>query len=538
MRVFSRKTVSEAKAREIAGKPQQVGNWVYGGRLGNRGRNTNDGWIYRGSGFMQLTGRENFRKRGSEVRLPLEEKPSLARQAKEGLMAATAYWSARRINRPADDGDLRRVRILVNGPAAHGLDAARIWLPKAKRVFRVAGGSATEMAGGESEATEAAAEALAAAGALESMGFMPQGATEAGAPTEESFAEGLRAYQKSRDLPESGVLDEETFYSLTDPTEWRQEESDYQPEPVDDPDGSVAHDLQAKAPTESAALPELPPSEGDGAMVPEQEQALTQDEVATLGESTETVAVYEMERGRSDPETGSFIPFSVIPPDDRVVVMNTTAFPNRAIVQINFSAPGSSSRFLCTGAMISDNMVLTAGHCVHKGTRFGDWYTNYEVFPGRNTDRKPFGRCGVTKLFALRGWVDATSSDEARYYDLGALKLDCSVGTRTGHFGVRVLADDELDQPAKVQGYAGDKAPAGRQWLSEDHIRVLQELKGFYQADTFGGTSGSPVFRGDTAEIIGVHTNGLHDGAPWDENNAFTRITPMRLREIASWMKQ
>ena len=120
MRVFSRRTVSEADARRIAGKPREVANWVYGARLGNRGRNTNDGWDFRGSGFIQLTGRDNFTRRGADIGLPLADNPEMVRQAKEGLTAAIAYWQATGINAAADANDRMKVRKLVNGPAAAG----------------------------------------------------------------------------------------------------------------------------------------------------------------------------------------------------------------------------------------------------------------------------------------------------------------------------------------------------------------------------------------------------------------------------------
>ena len=62
LKIFG-KRVTPAQAAILAGDRVATANWVYGARLGNRGRNTNDGWNYRGSGFIQLTGRFNFQKR-------------------------------------------------------------------------------------------------------------------------------------------------------------------------------------------------------------------------------------------------------------------------------------------------------------------------------------------------------------------------------------------------------------------------------------------------------------------------------------------
>jgi putative chitinase len=128
---------------------------------------------------------------------------------------------------------------------------------------------------------------------------------------------------------------------------------------------------------------------------------------------------------------------------------------------------------------------------------------------------------------------------ENRNYDLGALKLDCEIGNLTGWVGVRALADSEIGLKTSVHGYAADLAPPGRQWISEDEIRALWEFKGFYQNDTYGGTSGSPVFAtGTNNMMIGVHTNGLHGKEePWASHNAFTRITPARLEVIREWIR-
>jgi putative chitinase len=59
LRVFPKyfKTIEEATA--FHRKPQLIANRVYGGRMGNT--DPNHGWLYRGRGAVQLTGRSNYK---------------------------------------------------------------------------------------------------------------------------------------------------------------------------------------------------------------------------------------------------------------------------------------------------------------------------------------------------------------------------------------------------------------------------------------------------------------------------------------------
>lgn len=55
-----------------------------------------DGWKYKGRGFIQLTGRENYRRAGKVLGLPLEEQPELAESpAIAAQIAVRYYWKYR-----------------------------------------------------------------------------------------------------------------------------------------------------------------------------------------------------------------------------------------------------------------------------------------------------------------------------------------------------------------------------------------------------------------------------------------------------------
>ena len=44
-----------------ARRPEMIANLVYESRMGNGNRNTGDGWRFRGRGYLQLTGRVNYK---------------------------------------------------------------------------------------------------------------------------------------------------------------------------------------------------------------------------------------------------------------------------------------------------------------------------------------------------------------------------------------------------------------------------------------------------------------------------------------------
>lgn len=92
--------------------PEALANKVYGGRTGNTA--LGDGWRYRGSGLIQVTGKNNYAALQAATGVPVLDQPELLRQATpEALRVVIAWWEG---NVPdAIMGDVRKVTRAVNG---------------------------------------------------------------------------------------------------------------------------------------------------------------------------------------------------------------------------------------------------------------------------------------------------------------------------------------------------------------------------------------------------------------------------------------
>lgn len=101
-------------ARPYAHKPQALAEKVYGNRkeLGNY--KPGDGWLYRGSGLIQITGRANFEFVERQTGLPVVTYPELLRRVSDtNLKVAVAWWEGKVPD--AAIGQPEKVRKAVNG---------------------------------------------------------------------------------------------------------------------------------------------------------------------------------------------------------------------------------------------------------------------------------------------------------------------------------------------------------------------------------------------------------------------------------------
>jgi putative chitinase len=106
----------------------------YEGRADLGNIRTGDGFLYRGRGIFELTGRANYADEGKRLALPLETEPDLAADPNISVRIACDYWMRHSINQPADADNAVLVTRLING-GVNGLQSREAYLAKAKEVL-------------------------------------------------------------------------------------------------------------------------------------------------------------------------------------------------------------------------------------------------------------------------------------------------------------------------------------------------------------------------------------------------------------------
>jgi predicted chitinase len=134
--VFPKRFPTEESTRGYLRNPEALANHVYAGRNGND--RDGDGWLYRGSGLIQLTGRGNFRAVGDLVGIDLEASPEFVREAGQALQVALGYWRIRNISTVAIDASENAIIDVTRkiNPALAGLEARKTFFRKAYNAFR------------------------------------------------------------------------------------------------------------------------------------------------------------------------------------------------------------------------------------------------------------------------------------------------------------------------------------------------------------------------------------------------------------------
>ncbi len=104
--------LSESYARN----PQKIASKVYGGRMGNGPESTGEGFKFRGRGYIQLTGKDNYTAFGKAINEDVISNPDLV-STKYPLLSAAWFFSKNCLKRCVDatDATVTSVTKCVNG---------------------------------------------------------------------------------------------------------------------------------------------------------------------------------------------------------------------------------------------------------------------------------------------------------------------------------------------------------------------------------------------------------------------------------------
>jgi putative chitinase len=107
-------TLAEGYARQ----PEKIASKVYGNRMGNGNEASKEGWKYRGRGYIQLTGKDNYKAFDATVDDDILNNPDLV-ATKYPLMSAAWFFERGKIwavcDKGSDKSTVTSVTMKVNG---------------------------------------------------------------------------------------------------------------------------------------------------------------------------------------------------------------------------------------------------------------------------------------------------------------------------------------------------------------------------------------------------------------------------------------
>ena len=201
LQIWPRRFPSLADAAPYARNAQKLAEFVYGGRRDLGNKVPGDGWLFRGRGYIQLTGRITYAEVGAIAGLDLENQPDLVASPDHALHVACAFWDWKGLNKVCDTGDFEAVTRRVSG-GLHGLQDRRAWLDKVQRLL------AEPLAPDDQPP---AAMALAVQRALQARGYTEIGAADGDIGPRSIAA--IARFRLAQGLP-AGLIDKKLLKAL------------------------------------------------------------------------------------------------------------------------------------------------------------------------------------------------------------------------------------------------------------------------------------------------------------------------------------
>jgi putative chitinase len=124
LKIFPKYFKDKATADLYARKPEKIANRVYANRMGNGDEASGDGYKFRGRGYIQLTGKDNYKAFSDFIGEDCVANPDLV-ATKYPLASAAFFFQKNKLWDICDKGDSTEIVTLVtkrvNG-GTHGLE--------------------------------------------------------------------------------------------------------------------------------------------------------------------------------------------------------------------------------------------------------------------------------------------------------------------------------------------------------------------------------------------------------------------------------
>jgi V8-like Glu-specific endopeptidase len=200
--------------------------------------------------------------------------------------------------------------------------------------------------------------------------------------------------------------------------------------------------------------------------------------------------------------------FRVFGEDDRRAIDATETLPFSAVGEVVASFNNGFEVRTGTGVLVSDRIVMTAGHVIHDGQlgRAGA----VAFTPGQDGFARPFGQVSAVASFVPEPWVN--NSDD--YFDFGLIALAEPIGQQAGRFDV--TARPPSYYPGRVHhmtGYATDLIN-GLMYDAEGTVTQVDSTLIEHEIDGGPGQSGGPIWFVNSAgrpEAVAVYTGDVDE---------------------------
>jgi putative chitinase len=103
MGIFKKYFPNASLAAQYERKPAKIAARVYGGRMGNGNEASGEGYKFRGRGYIQLTGKENYTAFGKSIGEDILSNPDVV-SSKYALLSAAWFFSKNGLHKMADSG--------------------------------------------------------------------------------------------------------------------------------------------------------------------------------------------------------------------------------------------------------------------------------------------------------------------------------------------------------------------------------------------------------------------------------------------------